>query len=355
MWETMNSSMWEALNSSMEKNFNLLESTQNLRRILGICKSCIISSPLLTSKDEKEVDGKDSLSGRLKTLEKDYQDIFDPNSEIDPNNEEEFNKYWKKIQSFFVDLGKIFDEMVVPGNKWKDQIVDWFVKEMFKLNDSFYKLNGDIKEKIALSSYLNDWSYDDEYDYIAIARSVFAEMDENMNRDFDVVKESNKYLWIIVYNSLLKLMDEEFKKLLGESDGEKIPTEEEFQELSKNLFIADFLNIKTYEDFCINYDYLKKKQRELFGKKQQVEKYFDENSDLKSEAGFEALHMGKLGRLLRVPRIIKGINFTRHKIGKLFDASHTEKLGRFLGIPRIEKAISDTRHKIGKTLWRKDK
>ena len=308
--------MRETLNSSEGRKMNLNENIQNLRNVLGICKSCIISSPLLTLKDEGRINGNGSLSGRLMALAlgNKYKDLFS-SGEMNPNDEEEFNERYMKVQKFLIELGKIFDEMVVPGSKWKNPIVDWFVKEMFRLNDSFYGLNRDIKEQTPSGISLNDWSYDD-HDYIA--RFSFAEMYETIIRDLDALKESNKHLWIILYYPLLKLMDEEFKKLLGALEEKKIPTEEEFKEWSKNLFIVDFFNIKTYEDFCINYNYLKKKQKELFDMKQQVEKYFDENWDLKSDVNFGALHMENLGSFLRVPSIEKGINRTKHKIRKVF-------------------------------------
>ena len=217
------------------------------------------------------------------------------------------------IQNFLVELGKIFDEMVVPGSKWKNPIVDWFVDEMFRLNDSFYELNSGINGQKSTALFGFCWLFDDDVD--SYAKFSTAEIYEKIIKDFDSKKEGNKRLWIVVYYSLLKLINKELEMLLGKvpekegsfsknelgdvvegetkwediesiivelkglyrevskkggvlskediyglskrfSDSLVNKSEDDFKKVSKNLFIKDALGIKSYKDFCNKYDIL---------------------------------------------------------------------------------------------------
>ena len=299
--------MRETLNSSEEKKLNLFEKIQNLREVLDICKSCSEISDLLMMYDEswrKE----NSIDWKLRRLGNKYQQLFDSYAKKDIDNEEDFNERYENIQKFLIELSNIFDEKVNPAKRWNNQMVDWFFKKVFKLNDSFYELNREINDQRGVARDTSRWSFED-YDYNI--RLGTAEIYRNMVKNLDFIKEDNKYLWIFVYYSLLKLMDEEFKKLLGTLDEKKIPTEEEFKEVYDSLFISDFIKISdvkkmnvhkitTYKDFCDNYDILKNKQRELCEMKQEVDKMFDKNWNLISNAELNGLHMKKLNSFLKV-------------------------------------------------------
>lgn len=295
--------MRETLNPSEGRKMNLNENIQNLRDVLDICKSCIISSPLLTLKDEGRIKGDGSLSRKLMDLAlgNKYEDLFS-SGEINPNNEKEFNERYKKVQNFLMELGKIFDEMVVPGSKGKNPIVDWFVKEMFRLNDSFCELNRAInyQENAAfhVSAGLNwDLDYDCNYN----TNFSVPETYNGVISKFRIQKEGNKRLWINVYRPLLELLDKELEVLLGKSWEESNPLSEgDFKKVSKDLFIMDYLNIRSYRDFCKKYGILKDKQKTLSELKQKIDKIFMERWDLKSDLNVGVLHMNDLESFLKV-------------------------------------------------------
>lgn len=307
--------MMETFDSLEGKKLKLSENVQNLRNVLDICKGCPEFSNLLVLEDEERLKGDASISGKLRNLGEEYQRIFDFYNEKDPNNKKDFNELYKNLQSFLVELAKIFDEKVKPEGKWKNKMLDWFVREMFKLDSSFYELNRGINDQKDVAFSLSHWMHEDDYS----TKFNVAEMYNTVVKDFDLIKEDNKRLGIMVYYSLLKLMDEEFIKLLGKSDENKIPTEKEFGELSKNLFILDFINVKTYKDFCNKYAILKNKQRDLLDMKGLINEYFDEEKELKSDADLKKLHMKNLKSFLNVS--LRDI--TEQKIARIFGKRKT--------------------------------
>ncbi len=331
--------MRETFDSSKEKGIILPENLQNFRKLMDICWESLELSRLIALRDEEKIRGENSLTGKLGTLGNDYQHIFDVYSKTDPSKEE-INEWLENIQKFLIKLSKIIDEMVIPANKWKNDIVDWFVKKMFEINDSFNELNRDIKKQKYAAFSQNRWLYEDDY----TTKFSVAEMYNTVVKDYDAIKEDNKKLWIFVYRSLLKLTNKELKMLLGEvwekkeilseKDFEEVlvnlkssfndtleektvlskwdfgnlsrelkrllaeKADEKFKKISEKLFVMDYLNIVSYEDFCKKYNYLKDMQKQLIVLEDKIDECFDEWGNLEPNADIRNVYMENLRDLL---------------------------------------------------------
>lgn len=370
--------MRETPNSPEKKNILSPRNVQNLREILNICKKCPSILDLLFLKDvERWKTG--SIDEKLTKLGNTYHPLFSSYQEEKFDDEDKFNEMYKNVQDFLVELGKIFDEKVNAGEKWKNEMVDWFVKEMFKLNDSFYELNRDINAQKDAVFHQSNKSYED-YGY----NSVFsvAEIYNTIIKDFNLTKENNKRLWIMMYRNLLWLINKELEILLGgdieknenlengdiedykneiskndknigKSDKEIFGIIEEelnrlyskkeiiskediksivnefenllikinaknFEEKSKNLFIMDFLNINSYEDFCDKYDILRKRQKDLLDLEKKIDEYFDEEWNLKSDVKIGNLYMEKLKKPIKTNVLKKIVKNIGNRLQKLF-------------------------------------
>lgn len=346
--------MRETFDPSKEKGIILPENLQNFRNLLDICWKSSELSRLIALRDEEKMKGKNSLTGKLGPLGNKYQHIFDVYSKRNPNKEE-INEWLMNIQNFLIEFSKIIDEMVIPANKWKNDIVDWFVKKAFEINDSFYELNRNIKKQKYAAFSQNNWLSGDDYS----TKFSVAEMYNTVVKDYDVIKDDNKKLWIFVYRSLLKLTNKELKVLLGEvwekkeilseKDFEEIlvnlkssfndtleekavlskwdfgdlskefkrllakKADEKFKKISEKLFVMDYLNIVSYEDFCKKYDYLKDMQKQLIGLEDKIDECFDEWGNLNSNVDIRNLYMENLRDLLDPNFFQRKI----HEIGKV--------------------------------------
>ena len=288
----------ESMHSLAEKeNSVLFEDPQNLENLLKICAGFygeLADILLLKDKDRK-------IISKLTKLGNNYQEIsnFNIKGNIKIKDKEDFDKCFKRIKSFFVELGKIFNDIIADAQKGKNEIVDGFVEEIFKLNDEFCRLNRNIKEQedsaFYICSGINEYS-----DYNRFICKNYNDYN-NISKKYKLDKENNKRLWINVYHPLLKLVNKELADLLGgiwEESG--ILSEEDFEIISKNLFIMDFLNIKSYKDYCNKYDIIKDKQKTLSKIEQEIDKMYDEKWNLKPGVNIESLHMKNLKRYLEV-------------------------------------------------------
>ena len=364
--------------NSPEKKIVSPWNVQNLGEILNICKKCPSILDLLFLKDVERWKTS-SIDAKLRELGNTYHPLFSSYQEEKFDDEDKFNEMYKNVQNFLVELGKIFDEKVNAGEKWRNAMVDWFVKEMFKLNDSFYELNRDINAQKDAAFHQSTKSYED-YGY----SSVFsvAEIYNTMIKDFNFMKEGNKNLWLMMYRNLLWLINKELEMLLGgdieknenlengniedykneinKNDNNISEAEEKifgiireelnrlyskkeivskediesivkdfkkllikinaknFEEKSKNLFIMDFLNIKSYEDFCDKYDILKRRQKDLLDLEKEIDEYFDEKWNLKSDVKIGNLHMEKLEKPIKTNVLKKIMKNISNRLQKLF-------------------------------------
>ena len=103
---------------------------------------------------------------------------------------------------------------------------------------------------------IEDEDSKDKYNRYLTANGSYYVMDED--EAYEAAKED--------IESIVK----DFKKLLIKINAKN------FEEKSKNLFIMDSLNIKSYEDFCDKYDILKKRQKDLLDLEKEIDEYFDE-------------------------------------------------------------------------------
>ena len=279
--------MEKILNNSEEvgRNAILSKNMQNFKKLLSICKEC--SKILMLCGEEMF----ENLGNTYQPLFQSYTETY---SERNPDNEEDFNKVCIDIQNFLIEVSKIFDEKVKPEEKWKNQVIDWFVKEVFKLNDLFCDLNKKIREQEEGSILYSLYEKNDHFSGLNAVETY------NITKDLYSAEWDNKRLWIFVYYSLLKMVDEEYRSLLGDVDEKKILKKEEFEEKIKNLFIGDFLGVKTYNSFCDNYDILKNKQIKLSEMKQKIGEMFDKEWNLKSGLYFRNLYMKNLKSFLDV-------------------------------------------------------
>lgn len=298
------------------------------------------------------------LSYIWEELDSKNQKILKNGGSFEKNNlvlrKEDCDKWQKKIKSFFVKLGGILNDVVENIKKWEDEVADGFVEYMFKLNDSFCKLSENIKDQETATFLVN---YGLDGDLENNPNFAMSDIYDTIFEWYRSYRKDNKSLWIMIYRPLLRLVNKELETLLGSAidssdvsqtsnvedynkgmrendinivnkeffgemkevleslhmkkkwilskwDIERIEKEfknllvkkntKKFESISKNLFIMDYYNIKSYEDFCNKYDILKKRQEDLLAFEREIDEYFDEEWNLKSDAKIDALHIEKL-------------------------------------------------------------
>lgn len=293
--------MKEVLNPTEEKNIDSvsLEKFQAMEDVLNICDGFYSNlTDLIMIRDESVEKGENSLRRKLKWFGNKYQKILNFHKEKNYETKKNFDECYASVQNFLVELGGILADLIEKTKKGENQLVDEFVEKMFELNDAFCELNRtiDSHENAAyhVSLGLNwDSDYNVNYDTLEMYNAVFGK--------YRLQKNMNKCLWINVYRPLLELVDKELEALLGKSWEESKPlSEKDFREVSNDLFIMDYLNIRSYKDFCKKYNVLKDKQRTLSKLKQKIDKRFDEKWNSKSEVDVEGLHMNDLQLFLKV-------------------------------------------------------
>ncbi len=295
--------MREMLNPSEEKNIDSVsfENLQTLENVLKVCDGFYSDlTDLLLLRDETEERGKNTLREKLRWLGNKYQEILVFHAKKNYRTKEGFDKCFSCVQDFLVELGDLLTDIIGKTKRGENQLVDGFVEKMFELNDSFCELNRAInyQENAAFHVSLG-LNWDSDYSYNT--NFGVPETYDGVIGKFRVQKEGNKRLWVNVYRPLLELVDKELEDLLGKSWEEGKPlSEEDFKEVSKNLFIMDYLNIKSYKDFCKKYTILKDKQKTLSELKQKIDGIFMERWDSKSDLNVEGLHMNNLQSFLRV-------------------------------------------------------
>ena len=353
--------MRESPNLSENRNVVSPGKIKNLKRVLDICEKIPEISDLLKLQD-KEKRKTSGIGAKLTKIGNDYYIKFKSYKEEDFVDEKKFNEIYMAVQKFLAKLSKIFNEKVKAGEKWNNDMVDWFVKEIFKLNDSFCELNKKINDKKKVLSKEPWWLLYGWFNH-GVNLSVLGT--NNINNNYDFMKNDNKRLWIIVYRPLLKLINEELEILLGKISEKKENLEsgnmedykneinekdmkmkwdnresfdaiiksvenlylekkgivskkdigslvkkfwdllikndsEKFNRISKKLFIMDYLNVNSYEDFCNKYDILKDMQKYLFDLEKLLDGYFDESWNLKLDEDFKGLYMKNLARYLEM-------------------------------------------------------
>lgn len=306
--------MKEMLNPTEEKNIDSvsLEKLQALEDVLNICDGFYSNlTDLIMIRDENVEKGKDSLRRKLKWFGNKYQKILNYHKEKNYKTEKSFGECYACVQNFLVELGDILADVIGKTKRGENQLVDEFVEKMFELNDAFCELNRtiDSHENAAYHvSLVLNWDVDYNENYDATYKAIFDK--------YRLQKSMNKRLWINVYRPLLELVDKELEALLGKSWEETKPlTEKDFRKVSKDLFIMDYLNVRSYKDFCKKYNVLKDKQITLSKLKQRIDRKFEEKWNSKPEENVEGLHMKDLQLFLKV----NFIDLATQAISKVFE------------------------------------